>query len=376
MADPSECNVKVVCRFRPMNEAETNRGDKCLAQFFNDETVNFCKMQYSFDQVFSPDQTQEHVYTACARQIICDVLQGYNGTIFAYGQTASGKTHTMEGQLNDHLKQGILPRIIQDIFGHIDSMDENLEFLIKVSAEVQKNWDCLNTGDVTKTNLSVHEDKNRVPFVKGCTERFVSSSEEVMDIILKAKVNRHVAVTNMNEHSSRSHCIFMLSVKQENKKTKQILNGKLCLVDLAGSEKVSKTLAEGSVLDEAKNINRSLSALCNVISCLAEGRRCHVPYRDSKMTRVLQDSLGGNCRTTIICCCSPSSYNEAETRSTLMFGQRAKTIKNTVVVNTDLTAEQWQEKYEKERRRRRLLQSLNHRLQEELACLRPGNYDF
>ncbi|CDQ90315.1 unnamed protein product [Oncorhynchus mykiss] len=124
---------------------------------------------------------------------------------------------------------------------------------------------------VTKTNLAVHEDKNRVPYVKGCTERFVSSPEEVMDVIDEGKANRHVAVTNMNEHSSRSHSIFLINIKQEHVETEQKLCGKLYLVDLAGSEKVSKTGAEGAVLDEAKNINKSLSSLGNVISALAEG---------------------------------------------------------------------------------------------------------
>ncbi|KAJ3603245.1 hypothetical protein NHX12_030987, partial [Muraenolepis orangiensis] len=277
---------------------------------------------YAFDRVFPASSTQEQVYDACARQIVKDVLGGYNGTIFAYGQTSSGKTHTMEGKLHDPQGMGIIPRIAEDIFQHIFSMDENLEFHIKVSyfeIYMDKIRDLL---DVTKTNLSVHEDKHRVPYVKGCTERFVSSPEEVMDIIDEGKANRHVAVTNMNEHSSRSHSIFLINIKQEHVETEQKICGKLYLVDLAGSEKVSKTGAEGAVLDEAKNINRSLSALGNVISALAEGTKSHVPYRDSKMTRILQDSLGGNCRTTMFICCSPSSYNDVETRSTLMFGQR------------------------------------------------------
>ncbi|XP_072423137.1 kinesin heavy chain-like [Chiloscyllium punctatum] len=165
------------------------------------------------------------------------VLGGYNGTIFAYGQTSSGKTHTMEGVLHDTHLMGIIPRIAHDIFNHIYSMDENLEFHIKVSyfeIYMDKIRDLL---DVAKTNLSVHEDKNRVPFVKGCTERFVSSPEEVMDVIDEGKCNRHVAVTNMNEHSSRSHSIFLINIKQENVETEQKLSGKLYLVDLAGSEK-------------------------------------------------------------------------------------------------------------------------------------------
>ncbi|XP_022079908.1 kinesin heavy chain-like isoform X1 [Acanthaster planci] len=372
MADADECNIKVVCRVRPMNNSELASGSVVAVKFQNEDTVSMGGRVFVFDRVFRPIATQEEVYNRCAKAIVKDVLEGYNGTIFAYGQTSSGKTFTMEGVLNDETYMGIIPRIVQDIFNHIYQMDESLEFHIKVSyfeIYMDRIRDLL---DVSKTNLSVHEDKNRVPYVKGASERFVSSPEEVMEVIDEGKSNRHIAVTNMNEHSSRSHSIFLIQVKQENVETQKKLSGKLYLVDLAGSEKVSKTGAEGTVLDEAKNINKSLSALGNVISALADGTKTHIPYRDSKMTRILQESLGGNSRTTIVICCSPSSFNEAETKSTLMFGQRAKTVKNTVTVNIELTAEEWRSRYEKEKEKVLKLRAQLQAADAELRRWRAG----
>lgn len=370
--DPSECCIQVFCRVRPLNESEKKNGSAFIPRFPTSESIGVGGKTFTFDRVFDPSCDQETVYKGAAHHIVQDVLSGYNGTIFAYGQTSSGKTHTMEGKMSGDEtdpNHGVIPRIINDIFNHIYNMDDtSLEFHIKVSYFEIYNEKIRDLLNISQTNLVIHEGKDRVPYVKGVTEQFVTNFYEVLQIIKEGQNNRQKAVTNMNEHSSRSHSVFLIQVDQENKQTQKKLSGKLYLVDLAGSEKVSKTGAEGSVLEEAKNINKSLSALGNVISALADGTKGHIPYRDSKLTRILQESLGGNSRTTIVICCSPASFNEAETKSTLLFGQRAKTIKNVVVVNEELTAAEWKRRYEREREKNAQLALIN----EELRRWRSG----
>ncbi|CAJ0941918.1 unnamed protein product, partial [Mesorhabditis belari] len=373
MAGPSECGIQVFCRFRPMNSKEERENNKFVPKFpaGTEDQISVAGKVYMFDKVFKPNSTQEQVYKGSAYHIVQDVLSGYNGTIFAYGQTSSGKTHTMEGVFGSEL-QGIIPRIVQDIFNHIYTMDVKLEFQIKVSYYEIYNERIRDLLDITKVNLAIHEDKNRVPYVKGATEQAVASPEDIMSCIDQGKANRMVAVTNMNEHSSRSHSVFLIAIQQRDTETNKQLSGKLYLVDLAGSEKVSKTGAEGSTLEEAKNINKSLTSLGMVIAALAEGNKSHIPYRDSKLTRILQESLGGNSRTTVIICCSPAETNEAETKSTLQFGARAKTIKNVVAINEELSADEWRRRYEKEREKVARLKAQLAAAQMELDRWRSG----
>ncbi|KAI9026205.1 kinesin heavy chain, partial [Hyaloraphidium curvatum] len=281
---------------------------------------------------------QEDVFAFSALPIVEDVMKGYNGTIFAYGQTGSGKTHTMMGpDIDDSTLKGIIPRLVEAIFSQIESSPETLEFAIKVSfmeIYMERIRDLLNP---VNDNLPIHEEKGRGVFVKGMMEIYVSQIEEVFDIMKRGLVNRAVAYTNMNEASSRSHSIFVITVQCKNTKDGSNRIGRLYLVDLAGSEKIKKTDAAGQTLEEAKKINKSLSALGNVINALTDGKSTHVPYRDSKLTRILQESLGGNSKTTLVVCCSPSSYNDMETLSALRFGMRAKTIKNKARVNQELS---------------------------------------
>ncbi|CAF1468679.1 unnamed protein product [Adineta steineri] len=370
----NECNIRVVARFRPLNKSEKCAGSESVVTFptDKDDTILIKGRSYIVDKVFRSNATQEEVYNETAKEIVKDVLSGYNGTIFAYGQTSSGKTHTMEGVMGSSAQQGIIPRIVQDIFNHRCTLDANFPFQIKISYfEIYRDT-IRDLLDVSKTNLAIHEHTKCPPYVQGVTERFVSSPDEILKIMNEGKNNRHIAVTNMNEHSSRSHSVFLIHVQQENANNGKKLTGKLYLVDLAGSENVSRTGAEGQVLDEAKSINKSLSALGNVISALTGKKKSHIPYRSSKLTHILKESLGGNARTTIILCCSPASYNESETKSTLEFGKRAKKIKNQVIVNEGLTAEESKRRWEKEREKvARLIGQLS-RIKMELERWRRG----
>lgn len=281
---------------------------------------------------------QADVFDYSIRPTVDDILNGYNGTVFAYGQTGAGKSYTMMGSdIDDDVGKGVIPRIVQQIFASILASPSNIEYTVRVSymeIYMERIRDLLVPQN---DNLPVHEEKNRGVYVKGLLEVYVSSQEEVYEVLRRGGTARAVSATNMNQESSRSHSIFVVTVTQKNVETGSMKSGQLFLVDLAGSEKVGKTGASGQTLEEAKKINKSLSALGMVINSLTDSKTSHIPYRDSKLTRILQESLGGNSRTTLIINCSPSSYNDVETLGTLRFGMRAKTIKNKAKVNAELS---------------------------------------
>eukprot|EP00741_Cyanophora_paradoxa_P010442 tig00000037_g10097.t1 len=336
-------NICVLARFRPQNASELAKGGAACIELGSDgQSVRFQgttneKHTFTFDRVFGESCTQEEVYEYAARPIVEDVLQGYNGTVFAYGQTSSGKTHTMQGpSIEDSELRGVIPRMVEGVFEGVQRADAGTEFLVKVSyfeIYLERIRDLFDPG---REGLAVREERGRGVWVEGATEIYVSSEAEVLDLMREGAANRAVAATRMNAESSRSHAVLVVSIVQRSEAGTR--SGKLHLVDLAGSEKVGKTGAEGQALEEAKNINRSLSALGNVINALTDGRGGHVPYRDSKLTRVLQEALGGNSRTALVCCASPAAFNEAETLSTLRFGARAKCITNRATVNRERSA--------------------------------------
>ncbi|KAI9033826.1 kinesin heavy chain [Phycomyces nitens] len=330
-------NIKVVCRFRPQNSIENREGGVPIIEIDDEGTAVHMKGKetqgsFAFDKVFGMNTPQKDVFDYSIRTIVDDVTAGYNGTVFAYGQTGSGKTFTMMGaDIDNENTKGIIPRIVEQIFTSILGAPSNFEFTVKVSymeIYMEKVRDLLAP---TNDNLPIHEDKTKGVYVKGLLEVYVGSSDEVYEVMRRGSNN------HMNAESSRSHSIVVVTITQKNLDTGAAKSGKLYLVDLAGSEKVGKTGASGQTLEEAKKINKSLTALGMVINALTDGKSSHVPYRDSKLTRILQESLGGNSRTTLIINCSPSSYNEAETLGTLRFGMRAKSIKNKAKVNADLS---------------------------------------
>ncbi|KAI3610443.1 kinesin heavy chain [Moniliophthora roreri] len=341
-------NIKVVCRFRPQNAIENREGGEIVVNFDDNLTTVQLRSQqlatgpekdgFTFDRVFQMGTKQQEVFDYGVKDIVKDVLDGYNGTVFAYGQTGSGKTFTMMGaDIDSEELKGIIPRITEQIFQSIVESDAHLEYLVKVSymeIYLEKIRDLLAPQN---DNLQVHEEKSRGVYVKNLSDYYVSSAREVYEIMRAGGAARVVSSTNMNAESSRSHSIFLITINQKNTETGAQKTGNLYLVDLAGSEKVGKTGASGQTLEEAKKINKSLSALGMVINALTDPKVKYIPYRDSKLTRILQESLGGNSRTTLIINCSPSSYNEAETLSTLRFGIRAKTIKNSARVNAELS---------------------------------------
>ncbi|XP_073427895.1 centromere-associated protein E isoform X3 [Dendrobates tinctorius] len=346
--------VKVCLRVRPLILRE--QGDQVnLVWKAENNTVTQVdgSRSFNFDRVFHSHETTAQVYQEVAVPIIRSALHGYNGTIFAYGQTSSGKTYTMMGAPNN---LGIIPQAVGEVFKIIQEIP-NREFLLRVSYMEIYNESVtdLLCDNRKKKPLEVREDFNRTVYVADLTEEVVTIPEQVMQWIKKGEKHRHYGETKMNDHSSRSHTIFRMIV--ESRERNDLGNSENCdgaimvshlnLVDLAGSERASQTGAEGVRLKEGCNINRSLFILGQVIKKLSDGQvGGFINYRDSKLTRILQNSLGGNTKTVIICTITPISFDE--TLSTLQFASTAKHVKNTPHVNEVLDDHALLKRYRKE----------------------------
>ena len=330
--------------------------------------------RFTFDRIFDIDSTQDEVYAISALPAVESVLSGYNSTIFAYGQTGTGKTFTMEGFTFDYLdpNRGIIPRTIEDIFKYIENnTNSNTTFIIRATYLQIYNEQISDLLKPEKKNLSIRESKQKGLYVESLSEWAVRSPNDIYALLERGSQSRAKANTHMNDVSSRSHAVFSIQVEQmENGQSgKSIKVGKLNLVDLAGSERIKVSGATGQQLEESKKINKSLSALGNVIYALTDSKgRTHIPYRDSKLTRLLENSLGGNCRTTMIGMISPAECSFSESLSTLNFAKRAKSIKNRAIVNEDIDHNALIRQYENE------LKKLRKELEEKDRLLRDNNF--
>jgi len=355
--------VRVICRARPLNTREKKLGCKDVMKIDNNVGQKKALGEYqigivnpadekappksfTFDGVYGVGSTTEQIYADVGFPLVESVMEGYNGTVFAYGQTGCGKSFTMQG-VNDPVSQkGIIPRAFEHIFEAI-AVAESTKYLVHGSyCEIynEEIRDLLGKNSKAKLDLKEHPEKG--VYVQGLTSHAVNSVAECKVLMEKGWSQRAVGETLMNADSSRSHSIFSIYLEMcdgagggggggEENAEEKFKAAKLNLVDLAGSERQAKTGATGDRLKEATKINLSLSALGNVISALVDGRAKHIPYRDSKLTRLLQDSLGGNTKTLMVAALSPADNNYDETLSTLRYANRAKNIKNKPKINED-----------------------------------------
>ncbi|MGH0152631.1 UNVERIFIED_CONTAM: hypothetical protein FKN15_053028 [Acipenser sinensis] len=350
--DEKAIPVRVALRCRPLVPKEINEGCKsCLAFVPGEPQVIVGKDKpFTYDFVYDPNTEQEEVFTTAVAPLLTGLFEGYNATVLAYGQTGSGKTFSMGGAYNssqeNELSVGVIPRVIKRLFQEKDDRDE-FQFTLSVSYLEIYNEEILDLlcANKDKPTLNIREDPKEGIKIVGLTEKEVCSAVQMVGCLEQGNAVRTVASTAMNSASSRSHAIFTITVEQRKKHDKNVVfRSKLHLVDLAGSERQKKTKAEGDRLKEGISINKGLLSLGNVISALGDENKkgSHVPYRDSKLTRLLQDSLGGNSHTLMIACVSPADSNMEETINTLRYADRARKIKNKPVINVDPRAAEMQ----------------------------------
>ncbi|KAL2574309.1 hypothetical protein AAZV13_17G180600 [Glycine max] len=335
--------------------------------------------KFEFDQIFSENCATAQVFEARTKDIVEAAVRGFNGTVFAYGQTNSGKTYTMRGT---KAEPGVIPLAVHDLF-QIIQQDVDREFLLRMSYMEIYNEEINDLLAPEHRKLQIHENLERGIYVAGLREEIVASPEQILDLMEFGESHRHIGETNMNVYSSRSHTIFRMIIESRDR-SEDGGSGSSCdavrvsvlnLVDLAGSERAAKTGAEGVRLKEGSHINKSLMTLGTVIKKLSEGAESqgsHVPYRDSKLTRILQPSLGGNARTAIICNITLAQIHTDETKSSLQFASRALRVTNCAQVNEILTdaALLKRQKKEIEDLRAKLMGSHSEHLEQEILNLR------
>ncbi|KAL2317821.1 hypothetical protein Fmac_031697 [Flemingia macrophylla] len=342
-------NVTVTVRFRPLSGRELNKGDEVAWYADGDQIVRNefnPSLAYGFDKVFGPATTTRHVYDVAAQHVISGAMEGINGTVFAYGVTSSGKTHTMHGEQKS---PGIIPLAVKDVFSIIQETPGR-EFLLRVSYLEIYNEVINDLLDPTGQNLRIREDAQGT-YVEGIKEEVVLSPAHALSLIATGEEHRHVGSNNFNLFSSRSHTIFTLTIESssrgENTGEEDVTLSHLHLIDLAGSES-SKTETTGLRRKEGSYINKSLLTLGTVIAKLTDGKATHIPYRDSKLTRLLQSSLSGHGRISLICTVTPASSSSEETHNTLKFAHRSKHVEIKASQNKIMDEKSLIKKYQRE----------------------------
>uniref|UniRef100_A0A6M2E8M0 Kinesin motor domain-containing protein n=1 Tax=Populus davidiana TaxID=266767 RepID=A0A6M2E8M0_9ROSI len=345
----SKENVTVTVRFRPLSAREINKGDEIAWYADGDSTVRNeynPSIAYGFDKVFGPATTTRHVYDIAAEHVVGGAMKGINGTVFAYGVTSSGKTHTMHGEQKS---PGIIPLAVKDVFGIIQETPGR-EFLLRVSYLEIYNEVINDLLNPMGQNLRIREDAQGT-YVEGIKVEVVLSPAHALSLIASGEEHRHVGSNNFNLLSSRSHTIFTLTIESspcgEYQGEEDVTLSQLNLIDLAGSES-SKTETTGLRRKEGSYINKSLLTLGTVISKLTDEKATHIPYRDSKLTRLLQSSLSGHGRVSLICTVTPASSNSEETHNTLKFAHRSKQVEIKASQNKIMDEKSLIKKYQKE----------------------------
>ena len=340
-------NIKVYLRVRPLNTREQADGNhNLLTKDGNSVSIAKTdeeKKKFTYDHIFGHEDAQTAVFKSIGCNLVDNFLEGYNCTVFAYGQTGAGKTYTMLGDPCDEENWGLQPRCLEYLFYALKE-HRNAENLIKITYVEIYNEKIIDLLNDKETPLSLREDIEKGVFIENVREVVVNNYQEAYDVISRGLKRRHVSETNMNEQSSRSHSVFTIHYQTYEKKTdcSSLKTAKFNFVDLAGSERQKLTKSMGDRLKEGCNINRSLTVLGDVINSLAENykrKSKYIRYRDSKLTFLLKNSLGGNSKTAFIANVSPASSYVIETLSTLMFAQRAKMIKNDAKINENVQSE-------------------------------------
>ncbi|KAI8321184.1 kinesin-domain-containing protein, partial [Martensiomyces pterosporus] len=298
-------------------------------------------IRFVFDRVYGEDSTQRDVYEGTTRGLLDSVMAGYNATVFAYGATGCGKTYTISGCPED---PGVIFLTMQELFERVTSAEDEKTIEVTLSyLEVYNETirDLLVPDGTVSGALALREDARQSVTVAGLSEHIPHNVDEVMGLMVRGNANRTMSPTEANAVSSRSHAVLQVNIKQKPKSgglQTDVTSATLSIIDLAGSERATVTRNNGARMREGANINRSLLALANCINALCDQKhKRHIPYRDSKLTRLLKFSLGGNCRTVMITCVSPASTYYEETHNTLKYANRAKNIKTTVAKNTKST---------------------------------------